>query len=102
MIDRERGWLARTTRYALRFRYVVVAFWLAVLLAGAVASLHLRPLLANGFGVPHTDSQIAGPDRFLVIYEGEWDQHAVWCCVLENAGYEVEPIGRVREHRTAS
>jgi RND superfamily putative drug exporter len=43
----------------LRFRYLVVAFWLAALLAGAVASLHLRPLLANGFGVPHSDSQIA-------------------------------------------
>jgi hypothetical protein len=46
--------------------------------------------------------EIAGPGRFLVIYEGEWDQHAVWCRVLENAGYEVEPIGRIPEHRTAS
>jgi hypothetical protein len=44
---------------------------------------------------------VAGRDRFLVIYEGNWDQHAVWCRVLENAGYDVEPIGRVREHRTA-
>jgi uncharacterized membrane protein YdfJ with MMPL/SSD domain len=51
--------LERMTRCALRFRYVVVAFWLAALLAGAVSSLHLRPLLANGFGVPHSDSQIA-------------------------------------------
>jgi RND superfamily putative drug exporter len=47
------------TRCVLRFRYVVVAFWLAVLTAGAVASAHLRPLLANGFGVPHSDSQVA-------------------------------------------
>lgn len=37
----------------------------------------------------------AGRDRFLVLYEGNWDQHAVWCRVLENAGYEVEPIGQV-------
>jgi putative drug exporter of the RND superfamily len=51
--------IARTTRYVLRFRYAVVAFWLAALLAGAVASSHLRPLLANGFGVPNSDSQIA-------------------------------------------
>jgi hypothetical protein len=43
-----------------------------------------------------------GPDRFLVIYEGEWDQPAVWCRVLENAGYEVEPIGRIRELPAAS
>jgi hypothetical protein len=46
--------------------------------------------------------KVAGRDRFLVLYEGEWDQHAVWCRVLENAGYEAEPIGRVREHRSAS
>jgi putative drug exporter of the RND superfamily len=50
---------ARTTRFVLRFRYAVIGFWLAALLAGAVASLHLRPLLANGFAVPHSDSQIA-------------------------------------------
>ena len=46
--------------------------------------------------------KVTGPDRFLVLYEGEWDQHAVWCRVLENAGYEVEPIGQVPEHPTAS
>jgi hypothetical protein len=46
--------------------------------------------------------KVTGRERFLVIYEGDWDQHAVWCRVLENAGYEVEPIGRVHEHRTAS
>jgi hypothetical protein len=39
----------------------------------------------------------AGPDRFLVLYEGAWDQHAVWCRVLERAGYEAEPIGRLEE-----
>jgi hypothetical protein len=46
--------------------------------------------------------KVAGRDRFLVIYEGEWDQPAVWCRVLENAGYEVEPIGRVRRPQGAS
>ena len=39
----------------------------------------------------------AGPDRFLVLYEGAWDQHVVWCRVLERAGYEAEPIGRLDE-----
>jgi hypothetical protein len=38
-----------------------------------------------------------GPDRFLVLYEGAWDQHVVWCRVLERAGYEAEPIGRLEE-----
>jgi hypothetical protein len=37
--------------------------------------------------------EVAGRDRFLVLYEGKWDQHTVWCRILENAGYEVEPIG---------
>ena len=41
----------------------------------------------------------AGPDRFLVLYEGDWDQHAVWCRVLENAGYDAEPIGRRHEQK---
>jgi hypothetical protein len=44
----------------------------------------------------------SGPDRFLVLYEGKWDQHAVWCRVLENAGYEAEPIGRHEERKAAS
>ncbi len=51
--------MARTTRFVLRFRSLVLAFWLTALVTGAVASLHLRPLLANGFGVPHSDSQLA-------------------------------------------
>jgi hypothetical protein len=42
-----------------------------------------------------------GRDRFLVLYEGDWDQPAVWCRVLENAGYEAEPIGRLEEDRTS-
>src|SRR5690242_400922 len=48
--------LARSTRWVLRLRHAVIAVWLVALLAGAVASTHLSPLLANGFAVPHTDS----------------------------------------------
>jgi RND superfamily putative drug exporter len=51
--------LVRTTRWILRRHHAVIAVWLAALLGGAVASSHLRPLLANGFAVPHSDSQIA-------------------------------------------
>jgi uncharacterized membrane protein YdfJ with MMPL/SSD domain len=47
---------ARSTRWVLRLRHAVIAVWLVGLLAGAVASTHLSPLLANGFAVPHTDS----------------------------------------------
>ena len=48
--------LARTTRYALRHRRSVLAFWLALLVAGGIASTRLSPLLSNAFGVPGTDS----------------------------------------------
>jgi hypothetical protein len=37
----------------------------------------------------------AGKDRFLVLYEGDWDQPRIWCHLLANAGYHAEPIGRV-------
>src|SRR4051794_38372344 len=48
--------LARTTRYALRRRRLVLAVWLVLLVAGGIASTRLSPLLSNGFGVPGTDS----------------------------------------------
>jgi RND superfamily putative drug exporter len=48
--------LARITRRVLRFRRVVLAVWLVLFIAGAVASTRLSPLLSNGFGVPGTDS----------------------------------------------
>src|SRR6266481_3076280 len=56
--------LARTTRCALRFRVVVLAAWLVLLIAGGFASTRLTPLLSNGFGVPGTDS-----DRAATILE---------------------------------
>jgi uncharacterized membrane protein YdfJ with MMPL/SSD domain len=48
--------LARTTRRMIRFRGLVLAFWLAVLIAGGVASTRLNALLSDGFAVPGTDS----------------------------------------------
>jgi hypothetical protein len=44
----------------------------------------------------------AGTDRFLVLYEGRWDQSKIWCRVLANAGYAAEPIGAVDETKRAS
>jgi hypothetical protein len=44
----------------------------------------------------------AGKDRFLVLYDGEWDQPKVWCHLLAGAGYEAEPIGKVNETDEAS
>src|SRR5260370_31315956 len=52
--------LARTTRFALRFRRSALAAWLVLLVAGGIASTRLSPLLSNGFGVPGTDSDRAG------------------------------------------
>jgi RND superfamily putative drug exporter len=47
------GW----TRFILRHRRSVLAFWLAALLAGGFASTKLSSLLSNSFSVPGTDSQ---------------------------------------------
>ncbi len=46
----------RWTRLVLRFRRPIVAAWLLLLAAGALASPRLTPLLSNSFGVPGTDS----------------------------------------------
>ena len=71
--------MARWTRVVLRFRWLVLGFWLIVLLAGAYASTRLSPLLQNTFTVPGTDSERArhileqhfgdrSDGEFLVIY----------------------------------
>src|SRR5712692_7541215 len=49
--------LERWTRVVLRFRWVVLSFWLVVALAGGYASGHLNALLSNTFTVPGTDSE---------------------------------------------
>jgi RND superfamily putative drug exporter len=49
--------MERLTRVMIRFRWVVVATWLVVLLAGGFASQKVSHLLANTFGVPGTDSE---------------------------------------------
>lgn len=50
---------ARWTRLVLRFRRPIIAAWLVVLAAGALASPRLTPLLSNSFDVPGTDSERA-------------------------------------------
>ncbi|MGZ8687066.1 MAG: MMPL family transporter [Gaiellaceae bacterium] len=51
--------LERWTRAVLRFRLLVLACWLAVLIVGAFASVRLPELLSNSFAVPGTDSEQA-------------------------------------------
>ena len=51
--------LERCARVVVRFRLLVLALWLAVLVAGALASTRLAPLLVNSFTVPGTDSERA-------------------------------------------
>ncbi|HLB18451.1 MAG TPA: MMPL family transporter, partial [Gaiellaceae bacterium] len=48
--------IERWTRLVLRLRWLVLAVWLAVLIAGGFASTRLSGLLSNDFGVPGTDS----------------------------------------------
>jgi RND superfamily putative drug exporter len=51
--------LSRWTSIVLRFRAVVLAIWLAVAVAGALAAVDLPGRLSNSFDVPRTDSQRA-------------------------------------------
>ncbi len=51
--------LARWTRLVLRFRWLVVAVWLAALAGGVAAALVLPARLANSLSVPGTESQRA-------------------------------------------
>jgi RND superfamily putative drug exporter len=51
--------LARWTLLVLRFRWIVLAAWLAVLAGGVYASFLLPAHLANSFAVPGTDSERA-------------------------------------------
>jgi RND superfamily putative drug exporter len=48
--------MERWTRLMLRLRWPVLGIWLAVLIAGGLASMRLSGLLSNDFGVPGTDS----------------------------------------------
>jgi uncharacterized membrane protein YdfJ with MMPL/SSD domain len=72
--------VARWTRFVLRFRWPVLAFWLCVLLVGVYATSKLTPLLSNTFTVPGTDSERArtilqkhfgdrSDGEFLIIYK---------------------------------
>ena len=51
--------LERTTRAALRFRFVVLVFWVALAVVGAVCSTRLPALLSNSFAVPGSDADRA-------------------------------------------
>jgi len=46
-------------RFVLRFRWLIVGFWLVVLLAGGFAASKLTPLLSNTFTVLGADSERA-------------------------------------------
>jgi uncharacterized membrane protein YdfJ with MMPL/SSD domain len=59
----------------LRFRWPILGFWLAVVLAGGYASSQLSPLLSNTFTVPGTDSERVRTilqDRFGDRSDGEF------------------------------
>jgi putative drug exporter of the RND superfamily len=51
--------MVRWTRRVLRWRWLVIAFWISVLLVGGWSSTRLSGLLSNTFTVPGTDSERA-------------------------------------------
>ncbi len=67
--------MARWTRLVLRFRWPILAFWLAVILAGGYATSRIGSLLSNTFTVPGTDSERVRTvlqDRFGDRSDGEF------------------------------
>jgi len=51
--------MERWTRVMLRYRWLVVAAWLLVLLGGGWSATKLSALLSNSFTMPGTDSERA-------------------------------------------
>src|SRR4029450_2219281 len=51
--------MERWTRLMLRYRWVVVAAWLVVLVGGGWSATKLSALLSNSFTMPGTDSERA-------------------------------------------
>jgi uncharacterized membrane protein YdfJ with MMPL/SSD domain len=49
--------MERWTHFVLRFRWPIIAGWIAVILVGGFASTRLSSLLSNAFTVPGTDSE---------------------------------------------
>src|SRR5438128_325085 len=49
--------LERWARFVIRFRWLVLVFWAAVLLTGGAVFGNLNRLLSNEFTVPGTDSE---------------------------------------------
>ena len=51
--------MERWTRWMLRYRWVVLAVWLVILVGGGWSSSRLSALLSNTFTMPGTDSERA-------------------------------------------
>jgi uncharacterized membrane protein YdfJ with MMPL/SSD domain len=94
----------RWTRAVVRRRWLVLAVWAGVAAIGLLASLHLRPLLADDFTVPGTDSDVARqilqrefgerPDGvFTVVFEAGRAERAAAQRKL-TAAAAVVPTGR--------
>jgi len=98
----------RWTRTVLRHRGAVLVCWLAVLIAGGFASVHLSGLLSNVFVVPGTEADRARqilqaafrerPDGdFVVVFPGRHDRSTV--AQRLRAAARLVPTGHAREVR---
>ena len=88
--------MARWTRFVLRHRRLVLAFWALVVVAGGFASTRLPPLLSNSFSVPGTASEQARhileqrfgdrPDgSFTIVFEAADVRAPAFRARLQNA-----------------
>jgi putative drug exporter of the RND superfamily len=106
--------MARWTRFVLRFRWPIVAAWVAVILAGGYATSRLSPLLSNTFTVPGSESERArtilqdhfgdrSDGEFLVIYRIRRPTPGLGPRLAQSirAGAEAVPTGKATGLRAA-
>jgi RND superfamily putative drug exporter len=92
------GWLARWTHAMIRWRWLVIAVWIAVLVGSFAAARNLSDLLTNRFTLPGTDTE-----RVEGILEDEFDQRSAGSFILlaeANAGNVAALLPALRDAAT--
>jgi RND superfamily putative drug exporter len=91
------GWLARWTRAMIRWRWLVIAVWHAVLVGSFAATRDLGDLLTNRFTLPGTDTE-----RVEGILEDEFDQRSAGSFILLAEGETANAAALVPALREAA
>ncbi len=85
----------RWTRGVLRLRVPILSCWLAVVVVGVLAAIHLTPLLSNTFSVPGTASDRAG----LILTDAFGEQPDGVFTVVFRVGRPFDRVARTQLER---